>query len=151
MLKEKLWAYIVHNNPDLMFNLQEDYSVTRYLDEKVNGIMPMAERLLAERKPLYVIEELCVNEMTEELRPSRFLYLREVLEQEFPDDWQRLREDGLLTYEIINIMECCREVFESLTFSIENKDNRNIHHTIVGHVRKHLAKNMGTTVGKKDR
>jgi len=139
MLKEKLWAYIVHNNPDLMFNLQEDYSVTRYLDEKVNGIMPMAERLLMEHKPLYVIEELCVKEMTEELRPSRFLYIGAVLEQEFPDDWQRLREDGLLTYEIINIMESSRELFESFSFSIGSKDNSHLRHAIIAHVQKYLV------------
>lgn len=139
MLKEKLWAYIVHNNPDLMFNLQEDYSVTRYLDEKVNGIMPMAERLLTERKPLYVIEELCVKEMTEELRPSRFLYIGEVLEQEFPDDWQRLREDGLLTYEIINMMESCRELFESFSFSLENEDDRMLRGAVIGQVAEYLA------------
>lgn len=139
MLKEKLWAYIVHNNPDLMFNLQEDYSVTRYLDEKVNGIMPMAERLLMERKPLYVIEELCVKEMTEELRPSRFLYIGEVLEQEFPEDWQRLREDGLLTYEIINMMESCRELFESFSFSSENEDDRMLRGAVIGQVAEYIA------------
>lgn len=139
ILKEKLWAYIVHNNPDLMFNLQEDYSVTRYLDEKVNGIMPMAERLLGEHKPLYVIEELCIKEMTEELRPSRFLYLREVLEQEFPDDWQRLREDGLLTYEIINMMESCREIYESFNFSVQNEDDQLLRAAIIGQVHQYLV------------
>ncbi|WP_448672477.1 hypothetical protein [Sphingobacterium multivorum] len=139
ILKEKLWAYIVHNNPDLMFNLQEDYSVTRYLDEKVNGIMPMAERLLGEHKPLYVIEELCIKEMTEELRPSRFLYLREVLEQEFPDDWQRLREDGLLTYEIINMMESCREIYESFNFSGQNEDDQLLRAAIIGQVHEYLV------------
>lgn len=139
ILKEKLWAYIVHNNPDLMFNLQEDYSVTRYLDEKVNGIMPMAERLHGEHKPLYVIEELCIKEMTEELRPSRFLYLREVLEQEFPDDWQRLREDGLLTYEIINMMESCREIYESFNFSVQNEDDQLLRAAIIGQVHEYLV------------
>jgi hypothetical protein len=139
ILKEKLWAYIVHNNPDLMFDLQEDYSVTRYLDEKVKAIMPTAERLLSERKPLYVIEELCVKEMTEELRPSRFLYIREMLEEEFPDDWQRLREDGLLTYEIINMMESCREIFDSFKFSTENEDDRLLRGAIIGQVQEYLA------------
>lgn len=31
-LKEKLWDYIIENNPELMFSLQEDYSVQKYLD-----------------------------------------------------------------------------------------------------------------------
>lgn len=139
MLKEKLWAYIVHNNPDLMYRLQEDYSVMRYLEEKVKGVMPMADRLLSERRPLYAIEELCVREMTEELRPSRFLYIREVLEDEFPNDCQRLREDGLLTYEAINIMEGCNEIFGAFDFSVENKDSSRLRHAIIAHIHGFLA------------
>lgn len=44
ILKEKLWMYIVRNNADLMLNLQQDYSVTDYLEEKVNGIQPLASQ-----------------------------------------------------------------------------------------------------------
>lgn len=138
MLKEKLWAYIVHNNPDLMFSLQEDYSVTRYLDEKVKAVMPIAEQLLSEHRPLYVIEELCVRDMTEELRPSRFLYIKEVLEEEFPDDFQRLIEDGLLTCEIIKIMESSAEIFGAFDFSVENKDGSRLRHAIIAQVHDRL-------------
>lgn len=73
MLTEKLWAYIVHNTPDLMLSLQENYSVTRYLEEKVSAIMPTVTQLLDEGKPQYAIEELCLNAMTEDLKPSRVI------------------------------------------------------------------------------
>ena len=88
-LKEKLWAFIVHNNPELMFNLQEDYSVTTYLDSKVKDIMPLAEQLLSENRPDYVVEELCLEQMTEELKPSRYQYLLSILEEEFSADYER--------------------------------------------------------------
>ena len=44
MLKEKLWTYIVQNNADLMLNLQQGFSVTGYLKEKVNGIQPLVSQ-----------------------------------------------------------------------------------------------------------
>lgn len=137
-LKEKLWAYIVQNNPELMFSLQEDYTVSRYLEEKVDGIMPMVEELLSQKKPLYVIEELCLNAMSQELKPSKFLYIREVLEEEFPEDYHRLREDGLLTYEVINMMEVCKDTFESFNFSIENEDQRHLRYAIIAQVHDYL-------------
>jgi hypothetical protein len=138
MLKEKLWAYIVHHNPELMFSLQEEYSVSRYLDEKVKAVMPTAERLLSEDRPLYVIEELCVNEMTEELRPSKFLYIREVVEEEFPEDYERLRESGVLTYEIVNMMKACAEIFETFGFSEKNEEQRHLRHAIIAQVHDYL-------------
>ncbi len=137
-LKELLWAYIVHNNPDLMFNLQEDYSVSQYLDEKINGIMPMAEQLLSEGKPVYAIEELCIQQMTQELRPSRFLYVRSVLEEDFPDDYERLREGGLLTYEVINMMEACKELFETFGFSEETEEDRHLRYAVIAQVHDYL-------------
>ncbi|TRW20814.1 hypothetical protein FMM05_20860 [Flavobacterium zepuense] len=137
-LKEKLWAYIVHNNPDLMISLQEDYSVTKYLEEKVRSILPMAEGLLAEGKPQYAIEELCLNAMTEGLKPSKFLYIRLVIEEEFPDDFDRLKENGVLTYEVVNLIAACKEVFEAFDFNQENQDNRHLRYAVIAQVHDYL-------------
>ncbi len=137
-LKEKLWAYIVHNNPDLMLSLQEDYSVTRYLDEKLNGILPMVDSLLAEGKPQYVIEELALNELIADLKPSKFLYIRSVLEEEFPDDFKRLSEDGVLTYEVVNLIAACKETFDTFNFSTETEDDRHLRYAIIAQVHDYL-------------
>ena len=138
MLKEKLWTYIVHNNPDLMFSLQEDYSVTRYLEEKVNAIMPTAGQLLTEGKPLYAVEELCLERLTEDLKPSRYLYIRSVIEEEFKLDYDRLKENGILTYEIVNLIEACKGIFSDFEFSSENEENRHLRYAIIGHVHEYL-------------
>lgn len=137
-LKEKLWDYIVHNNPDLMFNLQEKYTVSKYLEEKVSGIRTMAEELLAGNMPLYKVTEVCLSAMTEDLKPSRFLYLKSVLEDEFPSDYERLRENGSLTYELVNLIEQCNEVFETFAFSTENEEDRHLRYAIIGQVHDYL-------------
>jgi macrodomain Ter protein organizer (MatP/YcbG family) len=139
MLTEKLWAYIVHNNPDLMFSLQEDFSVTRYLEEKVNAVMPLVEQLLGEGKPPYTIEELCLNAMTEELKPSRYQYLRSVIEEEFNGDYERMKENGTLTYEVVNLIETCKGIFSDFDFNSENEANRHLRYAIIGKVYDYLA------------
>ena len=139
MLTEKLWAYIVHNNPDLMISLQEDYSVTRYLEEKVNAVMPMVEQLLVEGKPPYIIEELCLNAMTVELQPSRYQYIRSVIEEEFNGDFERMRENGTLTYEVVNLIETCKGIFSDFDFNSESETNRHLRYAIIGQVHDYLA------------
>ena len=139
VLKEKLWAYIVQNNPDVMLHLQEEHAVAGYLQEKVNSVVPMAEQLLAEGNPLYIIEELCLNTMTEDLQPSKYNYIRSVLEDEFNRDYERMKENGTLTYEIINLMEACKNIFHDFDFSQENEDDRYLRYAITGQVQAYLA------------
>jgi len=139
MLTEKLWAYIVHNNPDLMFSLQEDHSVTRYLEGKVSTVMPMVAQLIDEGKPPYIIEELCLNAMTEELKPSRYQYIRSVIEEEFNADYERMKENGTLTYEVVNLIEACKGIFNDFDFNSENESNRHLRYAIIGQVHDYLA------------
>ena len=138
-LKEKLWAFIVHNNPELMFNLQEDYSVTTYLDSKVKDIMPLAEQLLSENRPGYVVEELCLEQMTEELKPSRYHYLLSILEEEFTADYERLRESGTLTYEVVNLIAYCKDIFDGYGFNAANEEDRQLRYTVIGQVHEYLS------------
>ncbi|MGJ1435652.1 hypothetical protein [Sphingobacterium siyangense] len=122
-LKESLWAYIVHNNPELMFNLQEEYSVTRYLEDKVSSVMPKVLQLLEQDKPGHAILELCMDEMTNDLKPSKYHYIKKVLKQEFELFYERFKEEGILTYEAINLIDHCEPVFKELCFCRDNEDN----------------------------
>ena len=139
VLMQKLWTYIVHNNPELMLSLQESCSVTRYLEEKVNAVMPMAAQLLDEARPQYVIEELCFNAMTEELKPSCYQYIRSVIEEEFNADYERMKESGTLTCEVVNLIEACKGIFNDFKFNSENEANRHLRYAIIGQVYDYLA------------
>ena len=96
LLKEKLWDYVLRNNPDLMFTLQENYSVSHYLNEKVNGIQSLIADLQAEGTSPFIIEEVCLHELTEDLKPSRFNYIRSLMEQEFEPTYIQFYESGIL-------------------------------------------------------
>lgn len=139
-LKEKLWAYIVHNNPDLLFKLQEEYSVSQYLEEKVNDVMPALLRLLSEEKPQYMIEELCLNAMTKELRPSRFMFVQSVLAEEFDSDHRQLKVEGRLTYEVLNMLDSCKTIFDELKLSEENKQDGKIYYAVYRQISDYLKK-----------
>lgn len=138
ILKEKLWFYIIHNNPDLMFTLQEEYSVTDYLNKKVNGVKSIMEDMLSEGTPQYIIEEICLNVLTEDLKPSRFIYIRSLLAEEFEKTYTTFHKSGILTYEVINLMESCREVFETIGFTNENEEDPTLRNALIGQIADYL-------------
>ncbi len=132
ILIEKLREYIIRNNPDILINLQTDFSVTQYLEEKVQSIQPLLNELLTEGKPTYIIEELCLNELTKDLRPSKFNYIRSVLQEEFEQDFLLMKKNNTLTYEIMNFITECEPVFEIFGFTEETEDNRNLRYAVTG-------------------
>lgn len=138
LLKEKLWFYIIHNNPDLMFRLQEDYSVLDYLNEKISSVKSILDDMLSDGTPKYIIEEICLNVLTEDLKPSRFLYIRSLLSDEFDKTYAAFQESGILTYEIINLMENCRPVFETIGFTKENEEDPTLRSALIGQIADYL-------------
>ena len=81
ILIKKLHEYIRENNPELLLQLEEDSKVTEYLSNKVNTAYPII--IEYKGKPDYIIEEACMNVLTQDLRPSKFNYIRNILEEEF--------------------------------------------------------------------
>ena len=139
VLMEKLRAYITEHNPDLLLQLQGNFSVTQYLEDKVASVMLLVKELLSEGKANYIIEELCMNELTADLRPSKFDYLKAVLEEDFPDDYNRMAEAGVLTYEVVNLIEACKEVFGTHGFTEENEDNRFLRYAVIAEIHDYLT------------
>lgn len=138
LLTDKLRAYLINNNPDLILKLQGDTQITTYVRDKVEAVMPLVLRLIEEDRPGYAIEELCMNEMTADLRPSRFHYLQKVLEEEFNDSYQKFREAGVLTYETVNMVERCNSLLDDEGFSEEKEDDRFIRYAIIAEVHDYL-------------
>ncbi len=134
----KLYKYIIDNNLDLLIMLQEEIKVSCYLEEKVATADELINRLRLENKPSYIIEEECLDFLTEDLWPSRFSYLLSVLEEDFENDYQRFRESGVLTYEVLNLIETCNPVFEVSGFTSDNEDDRHLHFAIIGAIKEHL-------------
>lgn len=134
ILKEQLWSYIASQNPDLMFDLQEEYRVSDYLDEKVAAIMTEVEHLLDDGLPAVTIQEICMERLTEELKPSKFQYIREIIEKEFPIAYEALQESGMLTYEVINIIQSCERVFDRFKFSTETIHSRGMRYAVIGEI-----------------
>jgi|SRR5215217_4660616 len=133
-LKDRLQAYLVEHHPELLTNLQTDFSVSQYLEDKVQLVMPTVLKLLSEDKPGYVIEELALREMTTDLRPSRYDYIKRVLAIEFTAEHDHFVKLGVLCYECINLLGQCNEVFDAFGFSEATEQNHLLRHAIIARI-----------------
>ncbi len=140
VLKEKLWGYMVHNNPDLLLQLQRNNTVSQYLEEKVGSILPMIEQLKSLGNTDYVVEEFCLNTMVEGLKPSKYNLVLSVFGEEFPQDFERISQAGILVYEVLMMLEESERVFIDFDFLEETQDNDRLRHAIIVCIHDYLIK-----------
>jgi hypothetical protein len=137
-LINNLYQYIRVNNPDILLDVEETGSITTYLSDKVSSVDFLYKQLSTEGKPAYIIEELCMNFLTQDLKPSRYNYIRNILEAEFELKYKELIESGLLLYEVSNMIKYCQSVFDDLNFSEANEENRFLRYAITGVIKEYL-------------
>lgn len=133
-----LYQYLRDNNPDVLLELEESDSVTKYLTDKVSTIVSLLEQLTKEKIPAYIIETMCMECLTEDLKPSRYNYILNILEEEFANKYHQFIAAGLLLFEVANMIQCCQPVFDDLNFSKENEDNRFLRYAITGVLKDYL-------------
>ena len=130
-LIKKLHEYIRKNNPDVLMQLEEDGKVTEYLSDRLSTVVVLLNQR-TRGQPGYMVEETCMEVMTQDLRPSKYNYINNILEEEFESTYQQLKESGTLKFEVINLIHQCKSVFEDLNFSEVNEDNRFTRYAIIG-------------------
>lgn len=142
ILIRKLHEYLAENNMDLLISLQQENKLSSYLEDKVDSVGLLMVELLGENTPAYIIEERCMDELTKNLRPSKFNYLTSVLEEDFESHYNRFKENGILTYEVINLIEVCKPEFETLGFTVDNENDKLLRYAIIGTVKEYLETNQ---------
>lgn len=138
LLHQKLHAYLIDNNPDLLVTLQSTKAVTSYLEQKVGTVMPEAKLLLAEEKPVGEVIDYCMDALTADLRPSKYHFISRLLAEDFEKEYSLMREAGTLTYEIINIISACSQVFEETPLTEANEDDRMLRYASLACIQDYL-------------
>jgi len=136
ILIKKLHEYIRENNPDLLLHLEEESKVTEYLSNKVNSVDKLITRYKGQ--PEYIIEEACMSALTQDLRPSKFNYIKGILEEEFENRYQLFLDSGTLQFEVINIIHHCKKVFDTIAFTEDNDDSPELRYIITGTISEYL-------------
>lgn len=140
-LTHLLLRYIKENNPDLLYQMENETVLVEWLAKRVNSVSGLWEQMKRKRQPDLSIEEACLDTLTKDLRPSRFQYINRILEEDFSAERSVLKTNGVLRFEIINLIGYCQSTFDDLRFSEENEDNRFTRYAITGMIKDYLQEN----------
>ena len=133
ILIQKLLLYMQDNNPELLLQLEEEFRVTDYLLNKV-GMVDSLINEGDEDQPAYILETACMDILTQDLKPSRYQYICKILEEEFEDYHEILEATGLKKFEVINLLDFCRQVFDDFGFDEKSEDNRLLRYLTIGSI-----------------
>lgn len=139
-LIHKLHTYLIENNPELLLELQEENKLTSYLQDKMKSVEQTLWQLQESDAPQYIIEEILIDMLTEDLKPSRFNYVCNILQEVLPDRFEQLQENGTLTYEGVNLVTACRSIFDSTGFSVDTEASPVLHQVVAGIIRQYFQK-----------
>lgn len=138
LLMVKLMAHLTDNHPELAMQLQAEMSMTAFLEDRVSLVMPLVAQMQLEDRPAYIVEEAAMKRLIEDIGPSRFNYIQEVLRTEFLVEWERLAGIGVLTFETINLIEKCKDVFVDFGFSADTMESRFLRYAIIAKVHEYF-------------
>ena len=132
-LQGLLLGYIKENNPELLLQLEQDDALHTWVMEKIQEV----ELVLNNAKPTLLNETQYMEILTADLKPSKFRYVRDLFETEFTNDYERMVEAGTLSYELVNIVSACHQLFEDMPI-IEGMENPHLDHAVAGVINDYL-------------
>lgn len=138
VLSDKLYKYIVRNNPDLIISTSRDGGIGVFIRAKVQKAIPLWENLVARGCPASITEELCLDMLTRDLKPSLYHYICTLLEAEFEADYQRMKDAGILTYETAILIEQCRQLFDHYAFRLGKEDDKQLYDAVTEKIKEYL-------------
>lgn len=124
-------VHLRENHPELVLQLQEEGQLQPYLHSAVQSVEGMMNALLEKELPVPEVEQQCLEQLQKTLPPSKYNFLKELLEAAFPERYASLLECGLLTTELINLITYCDPVFEGLGFE---EDDAYLRYMLIGTV-----------------
>ncbi len=142
ILVKRLYTYIKDNNPDLLLRLEESATLRLYLHNKIKAVEDLVHRLQEEGQPDHSIEQILLDELTKELKPSKFNYIKNIIETEFTFKYKLLQASGTLVYEGVNLIAYCTELFESFEFNKGNAGNKKLKHAVTSAIGEYFDNNF---------
>jgi len=134
LLKEQLRQYIEENYPEMVHQLNPDIPFSTFLSDQIDLITPLMDELMAQGSPTDEIQNLCFKELIKDFPPSKYRYILDVIEEEFPGEYESFSNLGILKFTVMNIMDKCEEAFEAFDFSEETLDDRFMRYQIIAEI-----------------
>jgi hypothetical protein len=118
-----LRAHVRAHHPDLLLRLEEEKGLREYMEDSLDAVEILAGELLAGDRAPCLIEECCLDQLHAQLGPSKFELIRQLAEEQFPQQYRAFQRVGILVHELANLVEICQPLFEIIGLSPDGEDD----------------------------
>ena len=133
-----LRAYLAQHHPDLLFEVERENGVNAFIAAAIESLGDQPDELARQGTPAYVIEEICMEQLTQGFRPSRYDYLLSLLEDEFNATFAVWAERDLLSSVVLILLRDCGTVFDRFGFCEQNEDDEQLRDEMITVIQRSL-------------
>lgn len=137
-IKEQFKNLLQEDYPEVILLFTENGSLQQYLEDRITTIDPLIDELLQEDMTNEEVITLCMEQLTAGFGPSKYKYLSEVMEQEFPEEYEQFSQAGVLKFEVTNLIVACIAAFDAFEFSLDKLDDTFMRHMIIAEMHDYL-------------
>ncbi|HWB27702.1 MAG TPA: DUF1896 family protein [Chitinophagaceae bacterium] len=134
LLHIKLRNYLAVHYPGMLLSLAEEGKEEAFIREQVESISGEMDAMLAGGAPAYEVEVACMDILIASLPPSKYDYVLDILEEDFPEKLSAFESSGITLYEICNIIAACGELLEGF-----DEEDEAIHEAVLTVVANYFA------------
>lgn len=138
-IKESLLGFLQENYPEIVLLFSERGTLSQYLDDRVNLIEPLIDELIQQGDHQQQIIDLSIAELTASFGPSKFNYLKQVMSEEFPQEYEQFEQVGVLRSELTNMIVVCGNAFDAFEFSEQTLDDHFMRHMVIAEMHDYLV------------
>ncbi|MET7000706.1 hypothetical protein [Chitinophaga defluvii] len=137
-IKESLLGFLQENYPEIILLFAQRGTLSQYLDDRLDLVEPLVDELLEQGDSEQHITQLCIEQLTSSFGPSKYNYLKGVLDDEFPQEYQQFEQVGVLRSELTNMIVACNNAFDAFEFSETTLDDHFMRHMVIAEIHDYL-------------
>jgi hypothetical protein len=136
---QKLHDFLIDSHPDLVVGMGDD--IEEYIIQRSKAADDILEESLKNGIHMDVAQEAAFNELFNGLKFSKYDYILNVFEENYPEKYQTLIDTGQLKMQIIHYIELCYEIFNKYNINDNFPGDNNLDYEILGTIAIELEKN----------
>jgi len=137
-LSELFGTYLAEHNPDILLELERENRVGAFIEAAIESLEIHPDELACQGLPNYLIEEICLEQLTQGVRPSRYDYLLSLLADEFSTTLTDWTERNLLPQAGVALLGDCGPVFDRFGFSEQKVEDKRLRDEMITVIQRSL-------------
>jgi len=136
---QKLLEFLIDSHPDLIAEMGDN--IEEFILQRSSTAENILEDSLKKGVHMDIAQEVAFNELFYGLKFSKYDYILNIFEENFPEKHQILIDNGQLKNQIILYIKLCSEIFNKYNINDNFPGDKHLDYEILGTIEFELEKN----------